>query len=313
MHLQLIYKNDKDVFFLHEDAVPYLSFRALDETGMFPNAFSTRLGGVSEGHLASMNLTYAKEGEKPEHVLENYRRFAASAGFDIGRMVVSQQTHTTNVREVTEADAGMGVLRERSYTDVDGLVTNTPGLTLVTFYADCVPLYIADPVHRAIGLSHSGWRGTVNRMGAVTIRKLSALYNSDPSELICCIGPSICRDCFEVGGEVAAEFEASFGFSRRSELIYRIDQKNGTEEGAVPEGKTAASLTPIGPEEKIDRAKKYYVDLWRANELVFLDAGVLPENIHTTNICTRCNPDVLWSHRKFGTMRGNLAAFLSIK
>lgn len=287
MHLNFHYKNHKDIFQLHEGATPFLSFRALDETGLFMNAFSTRLGGVSEGDYATMNLTYAKAGEKPEHVLENYRRISRAAGFDMERAVVSQQTHTTNVRVVTENDYGKGVVRERGYTDVDGLVTNVPGLTLVTFYADCVPLYIADPVHRAIGLSHSGWRGTVQRMGQVTIRKMQELYGSRPEDLICCIGPSICGDCFEVGGEVAFAFEKEFGAEHRAELI-----------------RGAAEIKP---------EQKYYVDLWRANELVFLESGVPLEHIHTTNICTRCNPELLWSHRIFGERRGNLAAFLAIK
>lgn len=87
------------------------------------------------------------------------------------RMVLSYQTHTTNVRLVTEEDAGKGIVKERDYEDVDGLITNVPGITLVTFYADCVPLYFLDPIHRAIGLSHSGWRGTVKRMGEVTVKK----------------------------------------------------------------------------------------------------------------------------------------------
>ena len=293
MHLNFHYKNKQQIFKLHEGDVPFLSFCALDETGLFTNAFSTRLGGVSEGCYASMNLTYAKPGEKPEHVLENYRRISKAVGFDMERAVVSQQTHTTNVRVVTEADYGKGVVRERGYTDVDGLVTNVPGLTLVTFYADCVPLYIADPVHRAIGLSHSGWRGTVRRMGQVTIQKMQELYGSRPEDLLCCIGPSICGDCFEVGGEVAVEFLQTFGEKHAAELIQDAAHQPLCSSISVPE--------------------KYYVDLWRANELVFLESGVRREHVFTTNLCTRCNPELLWSHRIFGEKRGNLAAFLAIR
>lgn len=293
MHLNFHYKNKEPIFNLHEGDVPFLSFQALDETGLFTNAFSTRLGGVSEGCYSTMNLTYAKPGEKPEHVLENYRRISGAVGFDMERAVVSQQTHTTNVMAVTEADHGKGVVRERGYTDVDGLVTDVPGLTLVTFYADCVPLYIADPVHRAIGLSHSGWRGTVHRMGQVTIRKMQALYGSRPEDLICCIGPSICGDCFEVGGEVAEEFSRSFGEANADQLI------------------RDALHQPL--QEAVSVSDKYYVDLWKANELVFLESGVTRDHIFTTNICTRCNPELLWSHRIFGEKRGNLAAFLTIR
>lgn len=278
----LQYKNEKSIFHVHEGSTPYLSFRALDETGLFGNAFTTKFGGVSTGYLESLNLSLSKEGETEAHILENYRRIGEAAGFDPKRMVLSHQTHTTNVREATEADYGKGLTVPRDYENVDGFVTNVPGLTLVTFYADCVPLYIADPVHRAIGLSHSGWRGTVNRMGKATIEKMQALYGSRTEDLICCIGPSICRDCFEVGSEVAEVFWKEFGEERAGELLL---QRNG----------------------------KFYIDLWRANEFVFLDCGVRPRHIHTTNLCTHCNPDILWSHRSFGTHRGNLGAFLSLR
>ncbi len=102
---------------------------------------------------------------------ENYRRVAKRMGTEVSHFVCSDQTHTTNVRVVTKEDAGAGVVRERGYTDVDGLITNEPGLVLSTFYADCVPLYFVDTEHHAIGLSHSGWRGTVGRMGRQPFRR----------------------------------------------------------------------------------------------------------------------------------------------
>lgn len=257
-----------------KDGVTGLLFSALENSGMVNHAFSTRIGGVSEGNFASMNFSFTR-GDNPEHVKENYRRMAQFLNVDMQRMVLSHQTHTTNVRVVTEADAGKGVVRERDYQDVDGLVTNVPGITLVTFYADCVPLYILDPVHQAIGLSHSGWRGTVNRMGEETLRVMNRVYGTKTSEVIVCIGPSICRDCFEVGKEVADCFEPN--------LSYR--KENG----------------------------KYQLDLWWANQNIFLNAGVLKEQIHITDICTKCNSKWLFSHRKHGENRGNLAAFLSLK
>lgn len=136
------------------------------------HAFSTRLGGVSEGIYSSMNLSFTR-GDKEEAVKENYKRMADAAGFDMNDIVTSDQTHTANVRLVTEKDRGNGITRPRPYTDVDGMITNVPGLVLATFYADCVPLYFIDPVHRAIGLSPSGWRGTVAKIGAVTVRRIA--------------------------------------------------------------------------------------------------------------------------------------------
>ncbi len=266
----------------HANGVPYLYFPALEETGCVVNGFSTRLGGVSRGDWATMNFSFTR-GDDPEAVRENYRRMAAALGVDVNRMVLSHQTHTTNVRRVTEEDAGKGVVRERDYTDVDGLITNVPGITLVTFYADCVPLYFVDPVRRAIGLSHSGWRGTVNRMGRVTVEAMGKAFGSDPKDIVACIGPSICRDCYEVGPEVAEAFENAFEPAKHSEIL----------------------------EEKPDG--KLLLDLWRANAIVMEEAGILPERIHVTDICTHCNPELLYSHRRTGERRGNLCAFLSLK
>lgn len=266
---------------INQHGVTYLSFPILEETGLVKQGFSTRLGGVSEGKFSTMNFAFTR-GDSPEHVTENYKRMGRAIGVEETRMVLSYQTHTTNVRTVTEEDVGKGIIKERDYTDVDGLITNIPGVTLVTFYADCVPLYFLDPVHRAIGLSHSGWRGTVNRMGKVTIEAMKREYGSKPEDIIACIGPSICLDCFEVGREVVEEFNKEFDERYQSELYYKKD--NG----------------------------KYQLDLWKANEIVLKEAGIKSAHIQVTDICTHCNPDYLFSHRTTGNERGNLGAFLSI-
>ena len=161
MSLGLRYKDDRHIFDEREKGeTPYLEFSLLRETGLVDHGFSTRLGGVSSGDFASLNLSFDR-GDDPEAVRENFRRIGAAIGVRCEDMVLSQQTHTTNIRLVTEEDRGKGITKERDYTDVDGLVTNVPGICLVTSYADCVPLYFVDPVKKAIGLSHSGWRGTV--------------------------------------------------------------------------------------------------------------------------------------------------------
>lgn len=283
MKITPVYQSSPQIPVLKESAgVPYLSFPALEALGMVRNGFSTRLGGVSRGDFASMNFS-ASRGDSPEAVLENFTRMARALGVDRDRMTVSWQTHTTNVRRITEEDAGKGVIRPRDYRDVDGLITDVPGITLVTLYADCVPLYFVDPVRRAVGLSHSGWRGTVRRMGAVTIRRMEEEFGSRPEDLVACIGPSICAGCFEVGDEVAAAFKEEFG-------------------PAAPK-----ALCPVNP-----RTGKHHVDLWLANRLVLKEAGVLEKNIHVTGLCTRHNPELLFSHRAAGEKRGNLAAFLGL-
>lgn len=261
--------------------VPLLHFPLLEKTGIVKEGFTTRLGGVSEGIFSTMNLSFTR-GDEEEAVRENYRRLASALDVDYDKFVFTDQTHTTNVRKVTAEDAGNGLTREREFHDTDGLITDVPGLVLSTFYADCVPLYFVDPVHCAIGLSHSGWRGTVNRMGKATIEAMRREYGSRPEELRCAIGPSICQDCYEVSGDVAVEFEQAFA-GHENEIL--IAKENG----------------------------KYQLDLWKANEIVLLDAGVLPEHIEITDICTCCNPDLLFSHRASHGKRGNLGAFLCLK
>jgi hypothetical protein len=263
------------------DEFPLLKFPLLEQFEGVEHCFTTRMGGVSSGHLATLNLSYSR-GDDKANVDENYRRLAEALHTDSSNFVFTDQTHTTNVLRVGKAECGCGITRPRSYTDVDGLVTDEPGVVLSTFFADCVPLYFVDPVHRAIGMSHSGWRGTVGRMGARTLEKMASEFGTDPREVYAAVGPSICRDCYEVSADVADAFAAEFS----------------------------------GHEDDILTAKgggKYQLDLWESNRIVLCDAGILPEHLAVTNICTCCNPDLLFSHRASHGMRGNLGAFLFLR
>ena len=251
-------KNNKDVTFL--------TYPAYEEMNWLVHGFSTRFGGVSRGIYSSMNLSFTR-GDEESCVKENYRRISDAMGFDMNSIVTSDQTHTNNVRKVTEKDRGKGIVIPRDYTDTDGMITNVPGLVLATFYADCVPLYFADPANHAIGLSHSGWRGTVQKIGAVTIEKMSEEYGSNPKDLKVAIGPSICQECYEVSEDVIEEFEKVFDKKYRNRLFYR--KENG----------------------------KYQLNLWMANKIIFLEAGIPEENISMPNLCTCCNPEFLFSHR----------------
>lgn len=276
-------KTENSLMRLEEShGVPHFVFRNLEDTGLVCHGFSTRMGGVSEAHLASMNLSFTR-GDEPERVRENFRRMGEAIGFRTEDLVLSDQTHTTNVRVVTEEDRGKGFCREKDYRDVDGMITNVPGLMLATFYADCVPLYFVDPVNRAIGLSHSGWKGTVHRMGAVTLQHMKENFGTNPADVQAAIGPSICQDCYEVSEDVARAFAEAFPEHPGQELMYRKD--NG----------------------------KYQLNLWKANEILLLDAGILPGHLALPNVCTCCNPDLMFSHRASHGMRGNLGAFLGIK
>ena len=272
----------EDMRLVEKNGVPYFVFENLENTGLVRHGFSTRLGGVSEGCLSSMNLSFTR-GDDQEKVRENFRRMGMVIGFETKDLVLSDQTHTTNVRLVTEADRGKGFDRERDYTDVDGLITDTPGLMLVTIYADCVPLYFVDPVHKAVGLSHSGWKGTVHRMGKVTLERMKEAFGTRPEDVQAAIGPSICQDCYEVSEDVAQAFMDEFADSMDEQLVYGKD--NG----------------------------KYQLNLWRANERILLEAGILQEHLNMTNVCTCCNSELMFSHRASHGQRGNLAAFLGLK
>lgn len=282
MSLGIRYKDERQIFREIEKEVPYLEYPLLTDTKIVHHGFSTRLGGVSQGCYASMNLSFTR-GDDEAAVRENYHRIAKSIGVKCENMVLSQQTHTTNVRVVTEKDKGKGIVKPLDYTDVDGMVTNIHGICLVTFYADCVPLYFVDPVQKAIGLSHSGWRGTVGKIGKETIRKMEEQYGADPKDILAAVGPSICKDCYEVSEDVILEFQKNFKERYWKDLFYR--KENG----------------------------KYQLDLWKANEIIFKESGILPEHIAVTNVCTHCNSEILYSHRTSGDRRGNLAAFLALK
>ena len=278
---QLVYRKENALQHLtfHDGDLPYFSIPSFDALGIL-NAFTTKYGGISEGYYAELSMRVNQES--PEIIQENYKRVAKTLGFDAERAVVSIQTHTTNIRTVTEEDCGKGPFRARDHEDVDGLITDIPGIPLVTQYADCVPLYFYDPVNRAIGLSHSGWKGTVHRMGSCTVRRMHEEFGTKAEDLITAIGPSICQDCYEVSADVADAFKTEFGAYRFSQMAY--EKENG----------------------------RFQLDLWKANETVMLEEGVLKEHIFVTDICTKCCSDLLYSHRVMGNQRGVMAAILSL-
>ena len=274
---KLIYKNNEHIFDEKQvGEVLYLSYPLLEKTGLVKHGFSTRIGGVSEGIYSSMNLSFTR-GDDENAVRENYRRMAKTLGVKEDSFIFSAQTHTTNVHKVTLDN------RSDQLQDIDGLITDVPGLCLVTSYADCVPLYFVDPVHRAIGLSHSGWRGTVGKIGQETLQKMRVEYGTNEKDVIAAIGPSICQDCYEVSEDVIDQFREAFDSKYWDDLFYQKENK------------------------------KYQLNLWKANEIILLEAGVKRENIVVTNVCTSCNSNMLYSHRASKGQRGGLAAFMALK
>lgn len=277
--------DDRQVLYLEDDSadggIPLLKFHLFDQMPFVDYGITTRAGGVSEGVFSSLNLSYTRGDEKIA-VDENYHRTAVSLHAKVSDFVLTDQTHTVNIRTVSRDDCGKGILRDKDYQDIDGLITNEPDMVLSAFFADCVPLLFIDPVHRAIGVSHSGWRGTVARMGRETVRAMQEAYGSNPKELYGAVGPSICQSCYEVSEDVAFYFMEQF--------------PQAGEELCMP-----------------GAPGKYQLNLWKANELVLLEAGIQIEHLAVTNICTCFNPKLLFSHRASKGKRGNFGAFIKLR
>ena len=274
---------NSNVFDIKENnGVYFLSVPLFEKTGLVNHGFSTRLGGVSRGRYSKMNISFTN-GDDRENVQENCRRLLTAIGSkNCDDLVLSRQEHTDNIRIITREDAGKGFRRERDYNAVDGLITDLPGIPLVTLYADCVPLIFLDPVKKVIASSHSGWKGTVLQIGKKTVQKMQSEFGCDPGDIIAAILPCIGKCCYEVDTPL---FEA---FSK-------VDCLDATE-----------IMTPKGE-------GKYMLDLPKANEKILIWAGIRPENLTVTDVCTCCNADTLHSHRATGGHRGNLAAVIELK
>ncbi|MCX7774384.1 MAG: peptidoglycan editing factor PgeF [Clostridia bacterium] len=242
--------------------------------------FTTRFGGVSTGEFESLNLNFNRPDPR-SNVLENFRLLADDLGVSRDQMVYSFQIHSNKVIPVDGEHRGMGIMRERSFRDVDGLMTQTPGLMLVTCYADCVPLYFYDPIRKAIALSHSGWKGTLLDIAGETLKGLNATYGCQPSDLIVGFGPHIGLCCFEVDEDVAGQFLARFEWARDNAF-------------KKPDGKWMINLEGIITQSLIRQ-------------------GVNPSKIAGCQVCTRCEKEVFFSHRGMHGKTGTGAAFMMIR
>jgi len=272
----------------HPNGVKYLRFPGFDtednDDFNVKHAFSTRLGGVSGGCFSSMNLSYTR-GDVKENVDENYRRMAEVFSSTADDVVCTYQTHTVNVRRVGSGDKGKGTVRERDYTDIDALICNERGIILSVFMADCVPLLFIDPENKAIAAAHSGWRGSVNGMAKEVLDAMKAGFGTDPVNVKAAIGPSISADCYEVGEDVAYQVKS----------------------GIAGTGKDLSDILIPSKTEG-----KYFLDLWELNRALLLACGVKASNIFVSDVCTRSNPELLFSHRAQGEQRGNMAAMIKI-
>ncbi len=262
-----------------ENGLIYISFPNIDDQNVV-TAFTTRMGGKSKGRYATMNMSFTN-GDDTAAVMENYKILFSALGLDCNKAVLSHQTHTDNILVVDESYAGNGIVKNRDYSDIDGLITNCKNLPLVTQYADCVPLLFYDPVKKVVAASHGGWRGTALLIGKKTVEKMTSHFGSDPKDIKVGIAPSICSCCYEV-----------------DKPVYEAFKKTGVKN----------ILTAF--EENSDG--KYMLSLQKANKIIIESAGVKAENIAVTDLCTNCNSHYFHSHRATNGSRGNLAAVIAL-
>ncbi len=260
--------------------IPFFTAPNLKALDFIIHGFSTREGGVSSGHCATLNFGYLCE-ENQENVRQNYFLFCEALGVNPQHLVLTYQTHTTNIRLVTQEDQGKGLVRPRDYTDVDGLITNVPDTPLAVVSADCVGILLADPVQKVIAVAHAGWQGTVHEIAGKTVAAMSEHYGCRPQDIQAALGPAIGPCCYEVGRDVYQSFAEKPVLSRMPCLTQ------------TPEG-------------------RYFIDLPLANTLFLQDAGLLSPNIHNAAICTRCHNDLFFSHRAQQGKKGLMAAIISI-
>ena len=256
----------------------YLTFCRMDQYKELRHLFTTRRGGVSEGCCASWNFG-ERHLDTDENILQNFEILGQVLGADTDQMVTSAQTHTTNIKVVTAEDRGKGVVRERNYKDIDGLVTDERNIAIITGHADCNAIFFFDPVRQVIGLAHSGWRGTLAGIGTVMVSKMKAEYGCDPVDIIAGIGPSLCQDCFEVDEDVAESFFDA-------DEVYR--------------------------EFAYQRGCKSYIDLKGIIRHDLQAAGVKAENLLDMELCSKCNKDLFFSHRGHQGKRGLMIAAMML-
>lgn len=262
-----------------QNGITWLASDGMDAAGGIAHGFSTRMGGVSEGMWAGLNLGVSR-GDDPDHVRENYRRFLAATGAREGCLAMANQVHGTTVRVVTSADWKDDPYGKVNF-EADGLMTATPGVALLVFTSDCIPVLLYDPVRRVIAAVHSGWRGTADGIVTRAVERMEDVYGCNPRDVLAAVGPGICASCFETHEDVPNAMMAAMGTS----VLQHVQIKDN--------GKFAVDLKGICA--------------YRLEE-----AGLDPAHIAVSDQCTACEPEKYWSYRKVGNDRGSMAALIQL-
>lgn len=274
--------NETNSYFEY-DVAPRLRYRVFDKYPELLAFFSTKQGGVSTDYHASMNLGFYNNDDR-NNVINNHKIFAKACGYDYKKIIMPKQVHKTDIFVIKDYEqCGRGVINEEELLEFDGLVTNLKNIPLLTSYADCVPLYLYDPVKLVIGLAHSGWKGTVSKIGTKMVQKMTEEYNCNPKDIICVIGPSICKECYEVSADLYEAFSKEYSLACMNELFTKKEND------------------------------KYLLDLQLACKYNFLEADITKDNIFMPDYCTCCSHDIFFSHRKTNGKRGNLVAVMMLK
>ena len=255
----------------------YLTFPIFDEYDDLFHCFTTRKGGVSKGEFESMNLGFST-GDDEENVRKNFHIITESLGIKVEDIVETHQTHTNNIKYVTENDKG-SVLMKTEYTDIDGIYTDKKNVALMSFHADCNAVFFYDPVKKLIGLSHAGWKGTMTNITGKMIKALKDL-SSNPSDLKAAISPSLGQCCFEVDKDVADLFIST-------DIKYK--------------------------DFIIIKGEKYHFDLWGINKYNMIKEGMNEKNIDIAGLCTKCHNDLFFSHRGQKGKRGLMSGIIKMK
>ncbi len=244
-------------------------------------AFSTRHGGESTGCFESCNLGL-HVGDDLDRVLANRCKFLQAFQADLGQAVCCQQVHEDLILKIDASHQGRGVFDyAQSLANCDGMITNIPGVHLLTFYADCIPIYFFDPVHRAIGMAHSGWKGTMAHIAIKTLQAMEQAYASRKEDLYIAIGPGIGPCCFEIADNLAEQVVQ--GFPGYQNIIIQKDSDG------------------------------CHWDLPATNRLMLINAGVNPEHISNCNLCTACHPEWFFSYRRDKGETGRMGALIALE
>ncbi len=270
------------IFKLKEErGIKYYIIEEFLQTGLVEHAFTTKVGGVSKGEYKSLNLGLHVDDKKKD-VLENRRRICDILNSDYYNLVAGEQLHNDLIKVVNRADQGRGAVDYKSsISNTDALITDKKGVLLTSYYADCMPILLLDPVREVVGLAHAGWRGTVKKIAQKTVLKMKEVYGTDPTNILAGIGPAIGECCYQVDKKVIERLASAF---------------DNWEEFVTEDGEN-----------------KWKLNLAKVNRMQLQEIGVRVENIIESRLCTSCQDELFFSYRRDQGKTGRMASLIKLK